>query len=67
MSLHPERWNYRSAAIYCIILAYSNGIFTYITHDSAWHATDDNQTIPMESIIATLHNAAAVAGYLHVY
>ena len=38
-----------------------------ITHDSAWHATDDNQTIPMESIVATLPNAAEVAGFLHAY
>ena len=43
------------------------GELTDITHDSAWHATDDNQTIPMESIVATLPNAAEVAGYLHAH
>lgn len=45
----------------------SFGQLTDITHDSAWHATDDNQTIPMESIVATLPNAAEVAGYLHAH
>ena len=42
------------------------GQLTDITHDSAWHATDDNQTIPLDAIIATLPNATEVAGYLHV-
>jgi uncharacterized phage-associated protein len=45
----------------------SFGQLTDITHDSAWSATDDNQTIPLESIVATLPNAAQVAGYLHVH
>jgi len=43
------------------------GELTDITHDSAWHATDDNQPIPMEFIVSTLSNAAEVAGYLRVY
>lgn len=45
----------------------SFGQLTDITHDSAWSATDDNQPIPLESIVATLPNAAEVAGYLHVH
>ncbi|MBI5006433.1 MAG: SocA family protein [Nitrosomonadales bacterium] len=45
----------------------SFGELTDITHDSAWDATDDNQTIPLASIVATLPNAAEVAGYLHVH
>ena len=45
----------------------SFGQLTDITHDSAWDATDDNQTIPLESIVATLPNAAQVAGYLHAH
>jgi len=45
----------------------SFGELTDITHDSAWEATDDNQTIPLESIVATLPNAAEVAGYLHAH
>lgn len=45
----------------------SFGQLTDITHDSAWEATDDNQTIPLESIVATLPNAAEVAGYLHAH
>ena len=52
------------------IAEYGNKTFgelTDITHDSAWDATDDNQTIPLESIVATLPNAAEVAGYLHVH
>ena len=44
----------------------SFGQLTDITHDSAWNATDDNQPIPLEAIVATLPNAAEVAGYLHV-
>lgn len=44
----------------------SFGELTDITHDRAWNATDDNQPIPLESIVATLPNAAEVAGYLHV-
>lgn len=42
------------------------GQLTDMTHDSAWTATDDNQTIPLDAIIATLPNATEVAGYLHV-
>ncbi|MEQ1526474.1 MAG: Panacea domain-containing protein [Gallionella sp.] len=45
----------------------SFGQLTDITHDSAWNATDDNQTIPLASIVATLPNAAEVAGYLHAH
>lgn len=41
------------------------GELTDITHDSAWNATDDNQTIALDAIVATLPNAAEVAGYLH--
>jgi uncharacterized phage-associated protein len=44
----------------------SFGELTDITHDSAWNATDDNQPIPLQAIVATLPNAAEVAGYLHV-
>ena len=36
-----------------------------LTRDSAWQAINDNQHIPLESIVATLPNAAEVAGYLH--
>jgi len=45
----------------------SFGQLTDLTHDSAWNATDDNQPIPLESIIATLPNAAEVACYLHAH
>ena len=45
----------------------SFGQLTDLTHDSAWQATDDNQTIPLESIVKTLPNAAEVAGYLHAH
>ncbi len=45
----------------------SFGQLTDMTHDSAWNATDDNQPIPLESIVATLPNAAEVAGYLYAY
>ena len=45
----------------------SFGELTDITHDKAWNATDDNQTIPLEAIVATLPNAVEVAGYLHVH
>lgn len=41
------------------------GELTDLTHDKAWRATDDNQTIPLDAIVATLPNAAEVAGYLH--
>lgn len=50
------------------IAEYGNKTFgelTDITHDKAWNATDDNQTIALEAIVATLPNAAEVAGYLH--
>ena len=53
-----------------VIAEYGNksfGELTDITHDRAWEATDDNQTIPLESIVATLPNAAEVAGYLHAH
>ena len=53
-----------------VIAEYGNksfGQLTDITHDSAWNATDDNQPIPLESIVATLPNAAEVAGYLHAH
>lgn len=45
----------------------SFGQLTDLTHDSAWQATDDNQTIPLDSIVKTLPNAAEVAGYLHAH
>ena len=45
----------------------TQGELTDITHDSAWKATDANQPIPMEFIVATLPNAAEVAGFLHAY
>lgn len=45
----------------------SFGELTDITHDRAWNATDDNQTISLESIVATLPNAAEVASYLHAH
>jgi uncharacterized phage-associated protein len=41
------------------------GELSDFTHDEAWSATDDNQTIPLEAIIATLPNAAEVVDYLH--
>ena len=44
----------------------SFGELTDLTHDSAWNATDDNQPIPLDAIIATLPNADEVAAYLHV-
>ena len=53
------------------LLFQCNASSTPATHPErwyyAWHATDDNQTIPMESIVATLPNAAEVAGFLHAY
>jgi len=45
----------------------SFGELSDITHDSAWKATDENQSIPLDSIVATLPNAAEVAGYLHAH
>lgn len=45
----------------------SFGELSDITHDSAWNATDENQSIPLESIVNTLPNAAEVAGYLHAH
>jgi uncharacterized phage-associated protein len=50
------------------IARYGNRTFgqlTDITHDSAWNATDDNQPISLDAIVATLPNAAEVASYLH--
>jgi len=38
-----------------------------ITHDTAWNAVEENETIPVDSIVATLPNAAEVAGYLHAH
>jgi hypothetical protein len=49
------------------IVQYGNksfGELTDITHDSAWNATDDNQTIPLDAIVKTLPNATEVANYL---
>lgn len=45
----------------------SFGQLTDITHDSAWKATDDNQTISLDAIIGTLPNAAEVIEYLHTH
>ena len=45
----------------------SFGELTDITHDSAWEAADDNQTISLDSIVGTLPNAALVIDYLHAY
>jgi uncharacterized phage-associated protein len=45
----------------------SFGELTDLTHDTAWNATDDNQTISLAAIVATLPNAAEVSGYLHVH
>lgn len=45
----------------------SFGELTDITHDSAWSATEENETMPIDAIIATLPNAAEVAGYLHAH
>lgn len=36
-----------------------------ISHDSAWTSSEDNQTIPLSAIVATLPNAAEIADYLH--
>lgn len=50
------------------IAQYGNKTFgelTDITHDKAWNATDDNQTIPLEAIVRTLPNAGEVENYLH--
>jgi uncharacterized phage-associated protein len=44
----------------------SFGELSDITHDSAWNATDENQPILLEFIVATLPNASEVSGYLHV-
>lgn len=52
------------------IAEYGNKTFgelSDITHDSAWNTTDDNQTIPLDAIVATLSNADEVAGYLHAH
>lgn len=45
----------------------SFGALVDITHDKAWHAVDENETIPLDAIVATLPNAAEVAGYLHAH
>lgn len=40
------------------------GQLTDITHDDAWSATDENQTIDLAHIVATLPNAGEVSAYL---
>lgn len=45
----------------------SFGALVEITHDKAWHAVDENETIPIDAIVATLPNAAELAGYLHAH
>jgi hypothetical protein len=50
------------------IVEYGNksfGELSDITHDSAWNATDENQPILLEFIVATLPNASEVSGYMH--
>ncbi len=43
------------------------GELTDITHDQAWRATDENQTISIEAIANTLVNAPEVLSYLEVH
>lgn len=45
----------------------SFGQLVDITHDSAWKAVEENETIPVDAIVATLPNAEEVAGYLHAH
>ncbi|MHB1591875.1 MAG: Panacea domain-containing protein [Sulfuricella sp.] len=45
----------------------SFGQLVDITHDSAWNAVEENETISVDAIVATLPNAAEVAGYLHAH
>ena len=45
----------------------SFGQLVDITHDTAWNAVDENETIPIDAIVATLPNAAEVASYLHAH
>ncbi len=38
-----------------------------ITHDSAWGSVEENETIPIDAIVALLPNAAEVADYLRAH
>lgn len=45
----------------------SFGELVDITHDSAWNSVEENETIPVDAIVALLPNAAEVADYLHAH
>lgn len=45
----------------------SFGQLVDVTHDSAWNVVEENETIPIDAIVATLPNAAEVAGYLRAH
>lgn len=43
------------------------GQLTDITHDSAWQATGENQTITLSAMVQTLPNAAELTGYIEAH
>lgn len=43
------------------------GQLTDITHDAAWEATAENQTIALSAMVGTLPNAAELASYLDAH
>lgn len=43
------------------------GQLTDITHDSAWKSVNDNETISIDAIIATLPNSSEILNYLHAH
>lgn len=45
----------------------SFGELTDLTHDAAWHETNDNQPIKIDLIVKTLPNADEVLNYLHAH
>lgn len=52
------------------IVEYGNKTFgqlTDITHDSAWNASFQNDTISIDAIVSTLSNASEVLNYIHAH
>lgn len=45
----------------------SFGQLSDLTHDAAWSAVAENQTIPLDEIVRTLPNAEEVLSYLHAH
>jgi uncharacterized phage-associated protein len=43
------------------------GQLTDITHDSAWRSANQNDTISIDAIVATLPNAAEISSYIHAH